>query len=142
MTSSDFLSVGAALYPVPEVAVEGWLGPTALWGTAGIAVAYTHPVVSWRQRSRSLLGGVAGVAQLRVGAGLGLKTFSSCVFFCVDGDAVDAFVRVEAIKFFAAHVGGQMVVDAGVSRIDPDDAAAEAELYPFLGLRLGLVFGS
>jgi len=141
MTSSDFWSAGVAAYPIPAIAIEGWIGPTALWATRGFAVAYTHPVHRWRQRSTTLRGGVAGVAELRVGGGLGLKTFSSCVFFCVDGDAVDAFARVEAIKFFTPHVGGQMVLDAGVSRIDPDDEGAAAELYPFVGFRVGLVFG-
>ncbi|MBL8619680.1 MAG: hypothetical protein JNK64_00220 [Myxococcales bacterium] len=141
MTSSDFLSAGVAAYPIPAIAIEGWIGPTELWGTRGFAVAYTHPVLRWRQRSTTLLGGVAGVAELRVGGGLGLKTFASCVFFCVDGDAVDAFARVEATKFVTPHVGGQMVLDAGVSRIDPDDEGAAAELYPFVGFRVGLVFG-
>ena len=42
----------------------------------------------------------------------------------------------------AVHdVRGQMVLDAGVSRIDPDDEGAAAELYPFVGFRVGLVFG-
>ncbi|MBK9037259.1 MAG: hypothetical protein IPL61_39455 [Myxococcales bacterium] len=140
MTSSDFFAVGAAVYPIPGLAIEGWMGPTELWGTVGGAVAYTHGVADWTQRSSSLWRGVAGVGQLRVGGGVGVKTFSSCVFFCVDGDAVDAFVRVEAIKFFSPHVGGQMVLDAGGSVIDADDGGGAA-LYPFVGFRIGLVLG-
>ena len=77
MTSSDFWSAGVAAYPIPAIAIEGWIGPTALWATRGFAVAYTHPVHRWRQRSTTLRGGVAGVAELRVGGGLGLKTFSA-----------------------------------------------------------------
>lgn len=140
-TSSDLLAVGLAGYPLPGLTLAAWTGAASLWNTRGVGASYTVAVARWHQRRASLAGGLAGVAQLRLGLGAAVKRFDSCVFACVDGDAVDGFVRIEAIKRLGANLGASFAVDGGVSRIAPAEDGVAAELYPYLGVRLGLVVG-
>jgi hypothetical protein len=138
-SSTDLWTVGASVYPITGLDLSGWLGFTQLMHTRGFGLAYTHRVLDWEQPESSWRGGLAGQAELRVGAGGNLKAYESCLFGCVTGRTWDGFGRAELLKHVASHLALQASLDVGMSVLDPEDLDAH-ESYLYLASRFGLAF--